>query len=833
MIKILQNIFFLILIFFTYSIAGAQVWKKQAKSGNAGLKDIVFISKSTGFALSFDKVLKTTDTGKTWNQILTSYKKFYRITFADANNGYITGYDDLVLKTTDGGANWSLKSTGNSKHDLLAVFAKSKDTVFVAGSDIDSTNYIISSYNGGNSWSKKSLSSKQMITSMFMRNKNSGVMGTLKGGILETNNGFSSYNVNTNPGIQINDLRIIQDSIIILVGNGGKISRSIDYGKTYNSINSAISENLNSLHFSNDTFGMACGESGTILYTNNSGKSWTKMITNTQLYFTRVYVINPYLAWAVAYSSSGDSLDIFKFEDKSCLSRYVKVPSDTVICDKYDYETPFVTVGAYKPTWTIDDLQTSLNIKNDSIASITGTHEGYYIIAFELQSCEEILRDTARVYMWRNPSIYAKDSMYCGSVNDNISFSCFACSFLWSDSSDAYNLKVTQPGKYWVRVSNRCKTISDTFTLSYLPYLKLDLGRDTLLCNQEKLTIKNSLSPGKYLWNDLDTNSSKTISKAGMYYLDFKNKCNTLSDTIDVKYKRSPTLYLGRDSIYCTAINHSVSLDSVKNFSDVTWWDASTQYSKNFNLPGKYYATVSNECGKVSDTLQLGLLNIPEVSLGRDTIYCKNFTHVISINPKVSDYKILWGDGKDSIVRKFTNPGNYNVRVYNRCGEVKDTIIIDQKAIPFVYLGKDTSLKKPFSLTLDAKNSGSSYLWSTGSILQSITVNDFGKYWVRASNYCGMSIDTIWLKDKAGLKNIIKNSIKVYPNPVVEGNLVIENLGGDYELELFDQLGNKVSEISTSASRQTIDINHLDKGVYYLKIRNNELIVEVVRVLKI
>jgi hypothetical protein len=148
---------------------------------------------------------------------------------------------------------------------------------------------------------------------------------------------------------------------------------------------------------------MACGDNGTIIMTNDAGKSWTKMNSNTSLNFTGIYVLNPYLAWAVAYSTKGDSFDIFRFEDKTCLSSFVKVPRDTVICDKYDYLTKFQVKGLNKPTWMVNDALTNLYHINDSTAQIKTVHEGKFIISFELQSCENAVYDTATVYFLAKP----------------------------------------------------------------------------------------------------------------------------------------------------------------------------------------------------------------------------------------------------------------------------------------------------------------------------------------------------------------------------------------------------------------------------------------------
>ncbi len=120
MIRLKAFLSILFLLFILNPIQ-AQTWQKYRKSGNSNLTDVVFVSKSRGFIIGYQKVFMTTDTGKTWNQILSSYSDFSRIMFADATNGFIIGSNDLVLKTTDAGNNWSLIRTGNSDDDLITL----------------------------------------------------------------------------------------------------------------------------------------------------------------------------------------------------------------------------------------------------------------------------------------------------------------------------------------------------------------------------------------------------------------------------------------------------------------------------------------------------------------------------------------------------------------------------------------------------------------------------------------------------------------------------------------------------------------------------------------
>lgn len=67
---------------------------------------------SVGGIHGVTKLIKTTDGGRTWNQILNKRfypdtEDFYHIQFIDRNNGVMAGAKGKVLRTSDGGINWS------------------------------------------------------------------------------------------------------------------------------------------------------------------------------------------------------------------------------------------------------------------------------------------------------------------------------------------------------------------------------------------------------------------------------------------------------------------------------------------------------------------------------------------------------------------------------------------------------------------------------------------------------------------------------------------------------------------------------------------------------
>ncbi len=330
--------FYLLVGFFLVVSANAQTWVPDTKSGESNLFSVYFQDKYTGYALTYNKVFRTTDAGKTWTRILNSFTNFSGITFSDPQNGVIIGYNDLVLKTSDGGQNWSLIRTGNSDDDFLAVYSGHKDTIYVLGPDDLDTykygNYINISYNGGSSWNRISTGSTQTIRSLQMWNRHAGTMGTLTSGVFKTTTGWSGYNVNwPSPSIQIIDHCRIKDSVVVLVGNNGRISRSNDYGVNFSLITSPISTgSLWDVDFVNDTFGMICGDNGVILVSRDAGLSWSQMTTNTKQDFRKLKLLNPFYGWAVA-SSHQDSFNIFKFGSENYIIDKINFITGSISAD--------------------------------------------------------------------------------------------------------------------------------------------------------------------------------------------------------------------------------------------------------------------------------------------------------------------------------------------------------------------------------------------------------------------------------------------------------------------------------------------------------------------
>lgn len=110
-----------------------------------------------------------------------------------------------------------------------------------------------------------------------------------------------------------------------------------------------------------------------------------------------------------------------------------------------------------------------------------------------------------------------------------------SATYLWQDNSTSDSLLAVNTGTYSVTVTNACGEDADELNITYEPPLLIDLGRDTFLCEEEKLDIQIRSNATDYLWQDGNTFPDYAITTAGTYILQASNDCETVSDTLRVK----------------------------------------------------------------------------------------------------------------------------------------------------------------------------------------------------------------------------------------------------------------------------------------------------------
>jgi gliding motility-associated-like protein len=199
-----------------------------------------------------------------------------------------------------------------------------------------------------------------------------------------------------------------------------------------------------------------------------------------------------------------------------------------------------------------------------------------------------------------------------------------------------------------------------------------------------------------------------------------------------------PQIDIGNDTILCPG--SSLLLDAGNSGSTYLWSTGSTSQSISVSSTGIYWVTIDNGSCANSDSILVTLQPL-NVSLGNDTLLCGTSSYILNAGNAGSSF--AWSTGDSTQFISVSSSGVYSVTVTNSACSGIDSMGIVFTAPPLVSLGADTTLCPGAYLTLDAGNSGASFLWSNSAITQSITVSSDGIYSVTASIGNCADIDSI------------------------------------------------------------------------------------------
>ena len=206
-----------------------------------------------------------------------------------------------------------------------------------------------------------------------------------------------------------------------------------------------------------------------------------------------------------------------------------------------------------------------------------------------------------------------------------------------------------------------------------------------------------------------------TTKKAAIFLVGFLGLLafHTLSAQVD----------LGPDYDICSG--STTVLDAGPGFLGYSWSTGDNSQTITVG-PGSYTVVIllpGNETAE--DEITIGELEAPMLDLGEDRILCPEESATLLDAGSHASYAWSTGLNTPSIL---VGPGTYSVTVTNTEGcTASDQIIIDTSTIE-LDLGPDLEICAGVDTILDAGMGAESYLWSTGAVSPTITVNASGNY---------------------------------------------------------------------------------------------------------
>ena len=196
---------------------------------------------------------------------------------------------------------------------------------------------------------------------------------------------------------------------------------------------------------------------------------------------------------------------------------------------------------------------------------------------------------------------------------------------------------------------------------------------------------------------------------------------------------------------------------------------------------------------------------------------CEN--EVVTLEAKEPYDNVLWWNGEVTARVDIKTSGDYQVYVFHGNCVTKGAYTVNYLQPFKVTPDADTTICLGDNIELMADDgAGNSYLWSTGSAEQSITIDEAGVYKVQINNFCEA-------KNRSFIVNTKQCCIIAVPNVFTPNNdglndifqIESESNLADFSFEIYNRLGNNIHQSNDPVIIWSGQINGKDApaGVYY------------------
>ena len=252
-------------------------WNQIYNFENLNVFSITFKDSLTGFATSFaSKIYKTTNGGKSWNEINIQQLNKPINKLNVVNNNFIFGIGDAgtVARSFDGGDLWKVDNIGDSS--LSSCCGTSNGNLFICSF----SGIIYKSTDFGESWNKKYIdSSGASFYNITFPDNNTGFVtdGRLNKTYKTTDGGENWFPISNAINGQINAIKFLDKSTGFVTGwddtGEGQIKKTTDGGNSWTLIKSGANLLVNNIVTAGKNFVWINGWDR-IFFSNDAGETW-------------------------------------------------------------------------------------------------------------------------------------------------------------------------------------------------------------------------------------------------------------------------------------------------------------------------------------------------------------------------------------------------------------------------------------------------------------------------------------------------------------------------------------------------------------------------------
>jgi photosystem II stability/assembly factor-like uncharacterized protein len=264
---------------YVYRTSNGTTWSSPYLGGPNFLSAAISPSGSLVLGDSYGGLRTAQNFGTTYTNSnpQSGLQTFKRIKFADAQNGWVMGEGYNLLKTSNGGNTWTVTNPNYYVDYLndMAVLSPNK-VIIVAGSVNNTDSKVITTTNGGTTYTEQILSANNALTAVSFPSATTGYIVGNNGVAFKTTNGGTSYTPITT-GITNNHAEVffVTDQLGFVVSEWGDIRKTINSGATWTVLNPSGMGTTKQIYFTDINNGYTVNENGAVFRTTDGGTTFT------------------------------------------------------------------------------------------------------------------------------------------------------------------------------------------------------------------------------------------------------------------------------------------------------------------------------------------------------------------------------------------------------------------------------------------------------------------------------------------------------------------------------------------------------------------------------
>ena len=167
----------------------------------------------------------------------------------------------------------------------------------------------------------------------------------------------------------------------------------------------------------------------------------------------------------------------------------------------------------------------------DTTQTIKVTTNGKYWVRVSNLSCSA--SDTVKVaFLSKDSLMLASDTTLCQGSTLTLKSDITGAKYLWNTGSRDSAILVNKSGIYWLQTSVGDCSIIDTVKVNFIPPPIIDLGRDSIVCENDEFMLDAGNPGAKYLWSTGEETQRIAIKKGGKYWVQVSGGDCYASDTV-------------------------------------------------------------------------------------------------------------------------------------------------------------------------------------------------------------------------------------------------------------------------------------------------------------